>query len=98
MRRQLAKRKFRGSPFATPGWSMPSGDRRMNRFCGKTRLPYNTAHRSKRSWAAVFVLGCASAVNRPLLELALPISEEAASHDWWLALCAAGRGPDPCDR
>jgi rhamnosyltransferase len=39
-----------------------------------------------------FVLGCAAAVNRPLLDFALPVPAEAASHDWWLALCAAAVG------
>ncbi|MEN6451295.1 MAG: glycosyltransferase [Thermoguttaceae bacterium] len=39
-----------------------------------------------------FVLGCAAAANRELLELALPMPETIASHDWWLALCAAAAG------
>jgi rhamnosyltransferase len=39
-----------------------------------------------------FVLGCASAINRPLLELALPLPSAIASHDWWTALCAASAG------
>jgi hypothetical protein len=28
-------------------------------------------------------------VNRKLLDVALPLPEEALMHDWWLALCAA---------
>ena len=39
-----------------------------------------------------FVTGCASVFNRPLAELALPISHAAIMHDWWLALCAASAG------
>jgi rhamnosyltransferase len=39
-----------------------------------------------------FVLGCACVVNRPLLEFALPMPTEMASHDWWVALCAAAVG------
>ena len=39
-----------------------------------------------------YVTGCAMAVNRPLLRLALPIPEAALMHDWWLALCAAACG------
>jgi rhamnosyltransferase len=39
-----------------------------------------------------FVLGCACMVNRPLLDFALPLPERIASHDWWLALCAASIG------
>ena len=34
------------------------------------------------------VTGCAMACNRSLLEIALPISDQAIMHDWWLALCA----------
>ena len=36
-----------------------------------------------------FVTGCTVLVNRKLLEVALPIPDEALMHDWWLALCAA---------
>jgi len=36
-----------------------------------------------------FVTGCTILVNRRLLDIALPIPDEALLHDWWLALCAA---------
>jgi len=36
-----------------------------------------------------FVTGCTALVNRTLLDIALPLPEEALMHDWWLALCAA---------
>jgi len=36
-----------------------------------------------------FVTGCTVMVNKKLLDIALPIPEEALMHDWWLALCAA---------
>lgn len=39
-----------------------------------------------------FVTGCTLLINRPLLELAVPIPPEALVHDWWLALCAAAAG------
>ncbi len=39
-----------------------------------------------------FVTGCATLLNRPLAELALPIPEAAIMHDWWIALCAAAAG------
>ncbi len=39
-----------------------------------------------------FVTGCATAVNRPLMELAAPVPPAAPMHDWWLALCAAAAG------
>jgi len=34
------------------------------------------------------VTGCAMAFNRSLLEIALPVPDQAVMHDWWLALCA----------
>lgn len=34
------------------------------------------------------VTGCAMACNRALLEIALPVSNQAVMHDWWLALFA----------
>ena len=37
------------------------------------------------------VTGCATAVNRALLRLALPLPD-VVMHDWWLAQCAAGAG------
>ena len=43
-----------------------------------------------------FVLGCACAMNRPLVELALPLPASIASHDWWAALCAAATGRISC--
>ena len=39
-----------------------------------------------------FVTGCTVLVNRPLLEAALPVPEEALMHDWWFALIAASLG------
>jgi hypothetical protein len=39
-----------------------------------------------------FVTGCASLLNRALLDLALPLPPLAIMHDWWLALCAAAGG------
>jgi glycosyltransferase involved in cell wall biosynthesis len=37
------------------------------------------------------VVGCTIAMNRPLLELALPLPA-GTLHDWWLAACAAAGG------
>lgn len=39
-----------------------------------------------------YVTGCATLVNRSLLEIALPIPPAAMVHDWWLALVAAAAG------
>jgi len=36
--------------------------------------------------------GCATMVNRSLIELALPIPEEAVMHDWWLLLVGSFLG------
>jgi glycosyltransferase involved in cell wall biosynthesis len=38
------------------------------------------------------VTGCASLINRHLLELARPIPSAAIMHDWWLALVASAFG------
>ena len=43
-----------------------------------------------------FVLGCTSAMNRPLVELVVPLPALIASHDWWAALCAAAAGRISC--
>ena len=38
------------------------------------------------------VTGCTALINEPLAEKALPISEKAIMHDWWLALVASAFG------
>ena len=38
------------------------------------------------------VTGCSCAFNNALLELALPVPEQALMHDWWLALLASAVG------
>jgi glycosyltransferase involved in cell wall biosynthesis len=38
-----------------------------------------------------FVTGCTTLINRPLLQLAVPLPR-VIMHDWWLALCAAALG------
>jgi len=38
------------------------------------------------------VTGCTVLINRPLVELALPIPEGVIMHDWWLALIAVSEG------
>ena len=38
------------------------------------------------------VTGAACMTNRPLLEMAMPIPDDAVMHDWWLALIAATCG------
>ncbi len=65
-------------------------------FLRQNRLPYGSARPLKTLLGRSFVLGCACAVNRPLVELALPLPEVVPSHDWWLALCAASAGRITC--
>ncbi len=36
--------------------------------------------------------GCTMMINRPLLDLAMPIPDASIMHDWWLALVAAAFG------
>lgn len=38
------------------------------------------------------VTGCTMLINRPLLQLAVPVPDTAHMHDWWVALCAASYG------
>lgn len=38
------------------------------------------------------VTGCSTLINRPLLDIAAPIPDEAIMHDWWLALVAGAFG------
>jgi glycosyltransferase involved in cell wall biosynthesis len=64
-------------------------------FLRQNRLPYGPG-RLKTLLGRSFVLGCACAVNRGLVELALPVPDVVASHDWWLALCAAAAGGITC--
>ncbi len=39
-----------------------------------------------------YVTGCTTLINRPLLDLVLPIPAGAPIHDWWIALVAAASG------
>lgn len=39
-----------------------------------------------------FVTGCTTLLNRPLINIALPIPVESLMHDWWFALMAAALG------
>jgi len=39
-----------------------------------------------------FVTGCTMMMNRELIDVALPVSNQVVIHDWWLALCASAVG------
>ncbi|MBN2475449.1 MAG: glycosyltransferase family 2 protein [Pirellulales bacterium] len=43
-----------------------------------------------------FIPACAMLLNRPLLELVLPVPPCVPMHDWWIALCAAAAGRLAC--
>ena len=38
------------------------------------------------------VTGCGAMLNRPLLDIVVPLPEEVVMHDWWAAQCAAATG------
>lgn len=57
-------------------------------FIGLMRLNPADQNNPQRLLSRNEVTGCAMACNRSLLEIALPVSDRAVMHDWWLALCA----------
>lgn len=61
-------------------------------FWAMAHLVPGDERRPQRLLSRNEVTGCAMACNRALLEIALPIPNEAIMHDWWLALCAAHFG------
>jgi len=56
------------------------------------RIRHEGTHVLRTLLVQNFVTGCTVMVNRPLLELAIPMPADAMMHDWWLALCAAACG------
>jgi len=58
-------------------------------FIDLMQLQPSDEHSPQRLISRNEVTGCAMACNRALLEIALPISDQAVMHDWWLALSAA---------
>jgi len=61
-------------------------------FFAQQRIHHERRHPLRVLAVQNFVTGCATVVNRPLAEWALPVPTEAIMHDWWLALCAAASG------
>jgi len=57
-------------------------------FVEMMQLHPSDEHSPQRLISRNEVTGCAMACNRSLLEIALPVSDQAVMHDWWLALCA----------
>jgi len=58
-------------------------------FAELMRLKPGSASNPQRLISRNEITGCALACNRELLGLALPISDQAVMHDWWLGLFAA---------
>jgi len=57
-------------------------------FIKMMQLQPSDEHNQQRLISRNEVTGCAMACNRALLEIALPIPDQAVMHDWWLALSA----------
>lgn len=57
-------------------------------FVKLMRLDPRDQHNPQRLISRNEVTGCAMVCNRALLELGLPVSEQAVMHDWWLGMCA----------
>jgi len=57
-------------------------------FIGLMQLQPSDEHNPQRLISRNEVTGCAMVCNRALLAIALPVSDQAVMHDWWLALCA----------
>lgn len=57
-------------------------------FVKLMRLHPGDQHNPQRLISRNEITGCAMACNRSLLEIALPVSEQAVMHDWWLGMCA----------
>jgi glycosyltransferase involved in cell wall biosynthesis len=61
-------------------------------FFRRARFHLDDRQPLKTLLAHNFIPGCAMLINRPLLELVLPLPSVAPMHDWWIALCAATAG------
>jgi hypothetical protein len=58
-------------------------------FADLMRLKPGNSSNPQRLVSRNEITGCALACNRALLGIALPISDQAVMHDWWLGLFAA---------
>ncbi len=71
-------------------------DKQLNVLSGSFMKYQGISNESRASLNVLlvqnYVTGCTVAINRPLLELALPIPDLVMMHDWWLALCAVSCG------
>ena len=57
-------------------------------FVELMKLQPHDEHNPQRLISRNEVTGCGMAFNRALLDIALPISDRAVMHDWWLGMCA----------
>ncbi len=61
-------------------------------FIKSRRLQPEVNDPLKRLLVQNFITGCTVLINRPLIDVALPIPANVVMHDWWLALVAAATG------
>ena len=61
-------------------------------FWEYSQLKPHRANSLNRLLAHNIITGCTILINKPLLQLAAPIPEEAVMHDWWLGLVASTFG------
>lgn len=67
-------------------------DERLAPLHSSLRRYQNLGHSGNRPLSTLlvqnYVTGCTILMNRALVDVALPLSQKALMHDWWLALCA----------
>lgn len=63
-----------------------------NSFWNLSKINPRTAHSLNRLLVQNVITGCTMLINRPLLQLAGLIPQEAIMHDWWIGLVASAFG------
>lgn len=61
-------------------------------FWQYSQIDPQAAHHLNRLLVHNVMTGCTMLINRPLLQLAMPIPKEAIMHDWWIGLVASAFG------
>jgi glycosyltransferase involved in cell wall biosynthesis len=63
-----------------------------NSFWDFSRINPRSANSLHRLLVHNVITGCTMLINKPLLQLAIPIPKEAIMHDWWIGLVASAFG------